>query len=83
MSSSSCDILLSDLRWKTFANSFFQSEKIAFSGVKTQIKICSIGADSIAHCSAQSFAILFGEISPKISTTTVTTTVEIVAPASP
>ena len=42
-----------------------------------------LGADSMAQDSALSFAMLFGEISPKISTTTVTTTVEIVAPASP
>ena len=41
------------------------------------------GAENIVNCSAQSFAMLFGEISPKINTTTVTTTVEIVAPESP
>ena len=81
--SSSCDILLSELRRKTFASSFFQREKRAFSGVKIQIRICSIGAENMAHCSAQSLAMLFGEISPKISTTTVTTTVEIEAPISP
>ena len=42
-----------------------------------------MGAENIAKRSAQSFATLLGEISPKTSTTTVTTTVEIVAPASP
>ena len=42
-----------------------------------------MGADSMAHRSAQSLAMLLGDISPKISTTTVTTTVEMVAPASP
>ena len=83
MSSSSCDILLSELRRKTFASSFFQREKTALSGVKTQMRTCRIGAENMAQVSAQSLAMLLGEISPKISTTTVTTTVEIVAPASP
>ena len=53
------------------------------SGVKTQMRTCRIGAENMAQVSAQSLAMLLGEISPKISTTTVTTTVEIVAPASP
>ena len=68
---------------KTFASSFFQREKTALSGVKTQMRTCRIGAENMAQVSAQSLAMLLGEISPKISTTTVTTTVEIVAPASP
>ena len=51
--------------------------------MNTQIKNWMNGAENIVNCSAQSFAMLFGEISPKINTTTVTTTVEIVAPESP
>ena len=83
ISSSSCDILLSAFRRNTFASSFFQSENRKLSGVRVQRNTCSIGAESMAKRSAQSLAMLLGEISPKISTTTVTTTVEIVAPASP
>ena len=37
----------------------------------------------MASCSGQLLAILFGDISPKISTTMVTTMVESVAPISP
>ena len=36
----------------------------------------------MANCSGDSLAILFGETSPKISTTIVVTTVDILAPAS-
>ena len=41
-----------------------------------------IGAENIANFSGDSFAMLFGEISPKINTTTVITSVEIPAPIS-
>ena len=81
--SSSCDILLSPFRRNTFASSFFQSENRKLSGVRTKRKTCRMGAENIAKRSAQSLATLLGEISPKTSTTTVTTMVEIVAPASP
>ena len=50
---------------------------------QTQMSTRRMGAENMAKRSAQSLAMLLGEISPKISTTTVTTTVEIVAPASP
>ena len=82
-SSSSWDILLSPFSRNTRLSSFFHRANIAFSGVSTQMSTCRMGADSVAHFSAQSLAMLLGEISPKISTTTVTTTVEMVAPASP
>lgn len=48
-----------------------------------QIKVLRKGAENTAKRSGQSFAIFWGEISPKISTTTVTTTVDTVAPISP
>ena len=41
------------------------------------------GAENMANASGLSFARLLGVISPKISTTTVITTVETVAPMSP
>lgn len=40
------------------------------------------GAENIANVSGDSFAILFGETSPKINTTTVVTAVETLGPAS-
>ena len=83
ISSSSCDILLSPFRRNAFASSLFQREKSRLSGSSTQMSTRRMGAENMAKRSAQSLAMLLGEISPKISTTTVTTTVEIVAPASP
>ena len=53
------------------------------SGVRAMMNTRRMGAENIAKASAQSLATLLGEISPKISTTTVITTVEIVAPTSP
>ena len=61
----------------------FHWEKRKFSGVKAHIRKRSIGAEKQAKRSAQSRATLLGEISPKISTASVTTTVEREAPASP
>ena len=83
MAAPPCDILLSELGRELFASSFFQSENRKLSGVRTKRKTCRMGAENIAKRSAQSLATLLGEISPKTSTTTVTTMVEIVAPASP
>ena len=83
ISSSSWDILLAPLRRNTRLSSFFHRENSQFSGSSTQMNTRRMGADSMVHRSAQSLAMLLGEISPKISTTTVTTTVEMVAPASP
>ena len=83
ISSSSWDILLAPLRRNTRLSSFFHRENSQFSGSSTQMSTRRMGADSMVHRSAQSLAMLLGEISPKISTTTVTTTVEMVAPASP
>ena len=42
-----------------------------------------IGAENIANFSGDSFARLFGDISPKINTSTVITTVDRVTPALP
>ena len=83
ISSSSGDILLSASRWNTLASSFFHRENRAFSGISSQIRHRRNGAAVMAHSSAQSLAMLLGDISPKISTTTVTTTVDNVAPMSP
>ena len=83
ISSSSGDILLSPSRWNILASSFFHRENSAFSGISSQIRHRRNGAAVMAQFSAQSLAMLLGEISPKISTTTVTTMVDSVAPASP
>ena len=42
-----------------------------------------MGAENLAKASGDSFAMLFGVISPKMRTTTVITAVETVAPISP
>ena len=52
-------------------------------GVSTWISRLIKGALNMANLSGKSLATLLGVISPKISTTTVTTTVERVAPMSP
>ena len=65
---------------KIFESSFFHMLKRKFSGVNTTMITRRIGAENIAKRSGNSLATLFGEISPKISTTIVITTVEIVAP---
>ena len=67
----------------TRLSSFFHCKNSQFSGVKTTRNTRSSGAASMAKLSAFCLARLFGEISPKISTTTVITTVEMVTPLSP
>ena len=52
-------------------------------GTSTWISTLIKGALNMANFSGKSLAMLFGVISPKISTKTVTTTVEIIAPTSP
>ena len=68
---------------KNFEMNFFHCVKIKFNGVKMIIKKLINGAENTANFSGKSFAILLGVISPKIKTTIVTTTVEIVAPIFP
>ena len=83
ISSSSCDILLSAFRAEHLCQQLLPERKQKIERRENEKNTCRIGAERIAKRSAQSLAMLLGEISPKISTTTVTTTVEIVAPASP
>ena len=82
-SNSSWDIFAFSSVLKKREMSFFHWEKRKFSGVSTQIHRRIKGALTMAKRSGASFATLLGVISPKIRTTTVTTTVEIVAPMSP
>jgi hypothetical protein len=53
------------------------------TGVKIKISSRINGAANMAKLSGESLARLFGEISPKISTSTVITAVEMVTPALP
>ena len=65
-------------------NSFFHCANTKLSGVRIFTSTEMIGAENRANLSGDSFAILFGEISPKIRTSTVVTIVETLAPfASP
>ena len=57
-------------------------ENIQFSGARRTMKTRRTGAEVIENFSADSLARLLGVISPKISTTIVTTIVDIVAPIS-
>ena len=61
-------------------SSFFHWEKRKFSGRRISRNTRSMGAENMAKPSACSLARLLGEISPKISTTSVSTTVEMVGP---
>ena len=63
-------------------SSFFHCPNSQLIGVRTIRSPLIIGAENIANFSGDSFAMLFGEISPKINTTTVITSVEIPAPIS-
>ena len=63
-------------------NNFFHKPNRKLNGVSTLTNIFKIGAENIANFSGDSFAILFGEISPKISTTIVVTAVDTLGPAS-
>ena len=71
--------LVSPVR-KTNANSFFHPLKIQLIGARITMKNLSSGAENIENFSGLSLARLFGEISPKISTTTVVAMVDTVAP---
>ena len=64
-------------------SSFFHWEKKNVTGVSTIIRMWRNGAENLAIVSGDSFAMLFGETSPKIRTTIVVTIVETVAPESP
>ena len=81
--SSSWDILESSLVFSSLEINFFHWEKMKLMGVSTWISRLIRGALNMANFSGKSLATLLGVISPKISTTTVTTTVERVAPMSP
>ena len=76
-------IFLSPLTLNTLDSRRFQRVKRKFTGVSSHMKARMMGAENMAKRSGLSLARLLGEISPKISTTTVTTAVEIVAPISP
>ena len=80
--SSSCVMLRSPFTRKSLATSFFQSPKTQLRGISTHMNTRSSGAEKRAKLSGASLATLFGVISPKISTTTVTTTVDTEAPLS-
>ena len=56
------------------------SAKKKLTGVRITSRTDIYGAENIAKLSGTSLAILFGMISPKVSTTTVITTVEIATP---
>ena len=58
----------------------FHWEKRKFSGRRITSSTRSSGEAHMAKRSGDSLAMLLGEISPKISTTTVSTTVEMVGP---
>ena len=58
----------------------FHWEKRKFSGVSTASSTRSSGAEAMAKASGLSLAMDLGEISPKISTVTVSTTVDTVGP---
>ena len=63
---------------------FFSWVNRKFTGLSATISARIMGADIMAKLSAFSFAILLGDISPKISTTRVITMVDTVGPlASP
>ena len=83
ISSSSCVTFLLLSVLSSFASSFLRPVKSRVSGVKTIIRRLIRGAENMLNFSGFSFARLLGLISPKIKTTIVTTTVEIVAPLFP
>ena len=66
--------------WKIMFSSRFHWENRKFSGRRTSRNTRRMGAENMAKLSACSLARLLGEISPKISTTSVNTTVETVGP---
>ena len=80
---SSSVIFSSELSFRIFATSSFHFVNMKFTGVITTINLSRNGAEAIAKPSGISLAMLFGVISPKTSTTTVMTTVAIVAPYEP
>ena len=67
----------------TLLSSFFHRENSQFSGHSITVSSLRRAADFRANFSGQSFARLFGDISPNMSTSTVTTPVEMAAPLAP
>ena len=63
-------------------SNFFQRPNKKFKGESKTINNRKKGVENIANRSGQSLAMLLGEISPKINTTTVTTAVDTVAARS-
>ncbi len=84
VSSSSSVIPGSSSDLKMCDSSFFHCANTKLTGVRIFTRTAMIGAENSANLSGDSFAMLFGEISPKIKTRTVVTIVETLAPfASP
>ena len=75
-------MLRSSLTRNSLEMSFFHRPKIQLRGRSIHIKSLSSGAENLAKPSGASLATLLGVISPKMSTTMVTTMVEIDAPLS-
>ena len=67
---------------KTSESSFFHCRNKKFTGVRQKMNPRSSGAENMANRSGDSLAMLLGETSPKISTTTVVTRVETPGPFS-
>ena len=67
----------------TLFMTFFHRQNKLFTGFKIMQKALSNGAETMAKLSGISFAILFGEISPKISIRIVITIVDTVTPELP
>ena len=82
ISSSSWVILRRSSPLNSRLSSFFHWANRKLTGVITQISTRMTGVESMANFSGFSLARLLGEISPKISTTTVITMVDTVAPMS-
>ena len=72
----------SSLLWTKWPSSFFHWVNSQFKGVNSTISRLSTGDTAVATVSGISLARLLGVTSPKISTTTVSTRVDMVAPRS-
>ena len=83
VSSSSSVMPCSSWLLNTRDSSFFHCIKSQFTGASTMRQTRKMGAENMANRSGDSLATLLGEISPKIRTKTVITTVDRVTPPSP
>ena len=83
MVTSSSSVMPSSLSlWNSLVSSFFHRPNRKFSGVSTAMNSRSRGAENMANASGDSLARLLGEISPKMSTTTVSTMVDTAGPSA-